>query len=318
MRAGTHALSLLSVPLNIQVLQSLQEEPKPLIELRRAIGSPPQTTMRAHLSTLEKAGIVERRRQNGFPGVVDYELTRPGHDLLAVAEAMRTWLERSPEGAIALGTPAAKNAIKALADGWSSTIVRAIASRPLSLTDLDRLIATHNYPSLERRLGALRLVGLIEPAPGQGRSNPYGASRWLRRAVAPILAAARWERRHLTAGAAPVGRLEVEAALLLTAPGLRMSSELSGSCRVAVEVPTKNGDGGLAGAVLEIEEGRVRSCLTTLKGTVDAWATGSVSDWLRATLQLELQALEVGGDCRLPEAIFEGIHSDLRGAIRSR
>ena len=67
-------MSLLSLPLHVHVLRALEEEPLALIDLRRAVGSPPQTTMRGHLRSLTEAGILERRRESDFPGSVDYEL----------------------------------------------------------------------------------------------------------------------------------------------------------------------------------------------------------------------------------------------------
>ena len=55
------------------------------IDLRRAAGSPPQTTMRNQLRMLTRIGIVERCQQAEFPRAVDYQLGKPGHELLEVA-----------------------------------------------------------------------------------------------------------------------------------------------------------------------------------------------------------------------------------------
>ncbi len=40
-------------------------------------------------------------------------------------------------------------------------MLRALAAGSLSLTELDRLIGALSYPSLERRLVAMRLAGLV-------------------------------------------------------------------------------------------------------------------------------------------------------------
>lgn len=283
----------------------------PLVALRRAIGSPPQTTMRGHLRTLAELGIVARHRQNEFPGSVDYELTAAGLDLLAVREALGAWLLQAPAGPVSLGSAAAKSTVKALTDGWSATIVRALAARPLSLTDLNRLISAHNYPSLERRLGAMRLAGLVEPSPNGGRRTPYLVSEWLRRSVAPLAAAARWERRHISDRAAPMGRIDVESFFLLVASLLRLSPEQTGSCRLVAEVRNAEGDHDLAGALVEVREGEVVSCVSRLRGEAGCWAAGSVTTWLRALLGEEAERLELGGDRELATSLVEGLHGTL-------
>lgn len=311
MRAGAHALSVLSVALNDHVLRALADGPIPLVDLRRAVGSPPQTTMRSHLKALTEMGVLERHRHEGFPGPVDYELTAAGRDLVQLGEVLQMWLTNAPEGPVSLGSPAAKSNVKALLDGWSSTIVRAVAARPLSLTDLNRLISTHNYPSLERRLGAMRLAGLLDPVPGEGRRTPYGASIWLRQAVAPLVAAARWERRHLSGRVTPVSRIDLESFFLLGVPLLRLSPEFSGSARFVVEVRASNGNHDLAGALIDVREGEIVACASRLEGDVDAWASGSVSTWLRALVGEEADRLELGGDGALAIALLEALHGAL-------
>lgn len=315
-RAGAFALLLLSAPLKAEVLLALRAGPRPLIELRRAVGSPPQTTLRGHLRTLAEVGAVERLRQSDFPGSVEYALTAPGHDLLRVADVLAAWLDRSPDGGIELGTLAARSAIKALVSGWSSAIVRALAGRSLSLTELNRLISSLNYPSLERRLGALRLAGQIEARPGPMRGTPYGASEWLRRSVAPIAAAMRWERRHLPAATPPVGRIDAEAALLLAVPLLTVPSELSGICRLAVAIGNGAGERRLAGVMVEVRNGAVRSCTSRLEGRADAWATGALRGWVGAIVDDQASALEIGGERALALALVEGLHGTLfRGRV---
>jgi DNA-binding HxlR family transcriptional regulator len=310
-RAGAHALSLLSVPLNVHVLQALAEEPRSLADLRRAAGSPPQTTMRGHLRRLTEAGILERRRQNDFPGSVDYELGRLGGDLMVVAAVLRDWLAASPEGPLMLGSPAAKSLIKALVDGWSTGVVRALAARPFSLTELSSIITGLSYPSLERRLGAMRLAGMIERCTGGGRGTPYKVTDWLRRAIGPLAAAARWERQHLPEETAPIGRIDVESAFLLTLPLLSLPSAQSGVCRLAVESRNGNGESRLAGVMVEVQEGRIVSCVSRLEGDAGAWASGSAASWLRAVSEQHPDTLEVGGDYALAAALLAGLHGAL-------
>jgi DNA-binding HxlR family transcriptional regulator len=273
--------------------------------------------MRGHLRVLTEAGILERRRQNEFPGSVEYELGRPGRDLLVVAKVLASWLASSPEGELELGSPAAKSAIRALVEGWSSGVVRALAARPLSLTELSSIITGLSYPSLERRLAAMRLAGQIERCPGAGRGTPYVVTDWLRRAMAPLVAAARWERRHLPDETAPIAKIDVESAFLLTVPMIDLPSDQSGVCRLAVESHNGNGESRLAGVMVTVEEGRIAACVSRLEGEAGACAAGSVASWLRAVIEHDSGNLELGGDCGLARGLLDGLHGTLFGVSQA-
>ena len=243
--------------------------------------------MRSQMRTLAEFGILEHHRHNGFPGSVDCKLTPSGTELLDVARILEAWLSAAPDGPMHPGTVAAKSAIKALVDGWTTNIMRALAARPLSLAELDRLIATMSYPSLQRRLGAMRLVGQIEKR--SGHESPYVVTDWLRRAIAPLAAAARWERRHLREHASPITSHDAEAAFLLALPLVRLSQGLSGSCRLVVELV----DGErLAGALAEVDRGAVVSCTSRLNGTSAAWAVGPATAWFHAVIEGDSTTLE--------------------------
>ncbi len=297
------------------MLEALAEGPRPLTTLRREAGSPPQTTMRGHLQTLTRTGVVERRRQNEFPGSLDFELTDVGQELWGVARILRAWLALNPHGPMELGSSSAKSAIKALVEGWGTSMIRAIAARPLSLTELNGLISSLSYPSLERRLGAMRQAGQIERMLGPGRGTPYTATEWLRRAIAPLGAAARWERRHAPEQTTPIRRLDAEAAFLLAIPLLRLPAGLHGTCRLAVQVGGTNGD-SLAGVLVGVRDGAVESCVATIRGNADGWAAGSAATWLEAVMERNGERLEVGGDRNLAKAVVEGLHSTLFGALQ--
>jgi DNA-binding HxlR family transcriptional regulator len=303
-RAGAVALSLLSAPLNVHLLKSLEDGPLPLIDLRRAVGSPPQSTMRVYSRTLVDLGTLERQRQAAFPGTVEYGSTESGKALLGIGAVLESWLQEAPSGPIALGSTASKSATKALVEGWSTNIIRAIAAKPLSLTDLNRLIPRISYPSLERRLGALRLADLVEPHPGDGRGTPYRATPWLRRAIVPLAAGAWWERRHL-ADPPLVGRLDVEAAFLLAIPLVELPEGMNGRCRLAVEI-----QGGsapvFAGVLITVEDGKIVSCSSRLEGEADGWASGSAGTWLRRMSGREGD-LEIGGDAELVREVVDSV-----------
>jgi DNA-binding HxlR family transcriptional regulator len=308
MRSGAQTLVLLATPLNVIILRALAGGPKRQAELRREAGVPAQTTLRAQLKRLLEIGALVKRRRDSFPGTLDYELTVAGREIVLVAAVLERWLQQAPGGPLPLGAGAAKAATKALAEGWSTTMLRALATGPLTLTELDRLLVSLSYPSLERRLAALRLVELIEPRPTEGRGTPHAVTTWLRQGVAPLLAAARWERRHLSATI--FGRTEIEAVFLLTVPLLRAPSDASGACRLAAATPDENGQ-RLSGVTVEMAGGRLVSCATRLRGNPDAWALGSLAAWLDAMVEHDTDGLELGGDCGLVRSLIDGAHACL-------
>jgi DNA-binding HxlR family transcriptional regulator len=306
-RSGAQTLLLLAAPLNGAILRALSGSPKQQAELQRATGFPAQTTLRAQLKRLVGAGVVRKRRRNRFPGVLEYELSTSGLELLAAARIVERWLERADGDQLTLGGSAAKAAIKALAGGWSTTMLRALAGRPLSLTELDRVIASLSYPSLERRLAAMRLAGLVKPEPSGGRGTPYVITRWGQEAIAPLAAAARWEQRHRADTAPRICSLDAEAAFLLAVPALRLPPGLSGSCRLSVQAGGADHQ-GLAGVVVDVTAGAVTGCTTQINTPADAWALGTPGAWFAATLDGTLDGLELGGDVRLATTLLRGFH----------
>lgn len=271
--------------------------------------------MRARLKDLVDAKVIVARR-NGARGPAEYELTDAGSDLLVVAEILERWLAESPNGDGPFGADQAKAAIGALVDAWSATVLRALAAKPLSIADLDSVIGAFNYPSLERRVAAMRHAGQVEARPN-GRETPYAVTPWLRHGVAPLLAAIRWERTYL-GGGAPVTTMDVEAAFLLAMPLLKLEGNLSGSCRLAVELPVA-GEQRVAGVLVGLAGGSVASCTSRLDGKADAWASGSLRAWLRALIDRDEESLELGGDSGLARTSIAGLHRALFApALRQR
>lgn len=314
-RSGAQTLVLLADPLNFLVLRSLSAGPKRQVEVRRESGSPAQSTLRAHLRDLERIGAIAKHRREAFPGTVEYELEKPGEELLFVASTLERWLEAAPQGGLALGSDAAKAAIRALAEGWSTTMLRVLAFSPLSLTELNRMIGRLSYPSLERRLAALRLAGQVEAQTGRGRGIPYAVTPWAREVTGPLAAAALWERRHTPHSTQPIRRTDAESLFLLAAPLLSLPEDVSGSCRMAIELPSADGP-RLAGAVVVVEQGRIEICTPELQGTPDAWALGSATGWLEAMVDADMDSIEPGGDCRLARALLDSLHGTLFGGRR--
>lgn len=311
-RTGASALTLFSVPLNGLVLRALREGPMRLADLRKEVGGPAQTTLRGNLAGLHQIGALGKRGREGKPNVLEHELTALGEELLLVADGLEAWLARAPERPIAFESSAAKAAIKALAGGWVSTVVRALAARPLTLTELDRLIDTFTYPALERRLGAMRLAGQVRLCPdGDRKRRPYTVTPWLREAVGPLLLAGRCERRHMAAETPPIARIDIEASFLLAVPLARLPAQAGGICQLAVESNGGGPEGHAVGVRAEVQDGRVVSCVARLESRPRNRVSGSATAWLDALIERDAELLEYEGDAELGRALVHAVHDAL-------
>jgi len=309
LRSGERTLGLLSTPLNLNVLRGLSERPMRLAELRQTTGLPAQTTLRAHLGGLEEMGAVMKRPTQQMPYAVENELTPMGEQLLGVAHALEGWLTGAPKGAIALESGAAKGIVKAFVDGWGSTIVRALATRPMSLTELDREIIELSYPALERRLSSMRMAGLVEAQPSNGNGTPYALTEWARRGVRPLAAAVRCERVHMGERAAPVTETDIEEAFLLATPLVGLSDRSSGSCQLEVEAAP--GVRGQSGVKVEVEQGKVVACDCSLADGPASYAVGTTTKWFTAITEGTLNELRFGGGKQFAESFVLAMHLTL-------
>jgi DNA-binding HxlR family transcriptional regulator len=246
-----------------------------------------------------------------MPYTVENELTDAGRGILGVADLLESWLSRAPQGPVAFGSEPAKGAIRALVAGWGSTILRALASRPLSLTELDSVIPDLSYPALERRLSAMRAARQVEAIPAaDSQAKPYTVTAWTRQAVGPLVAAGRCECEHLAEATEPLTRIDIEAAFLLAVPLVELPASASGSFLLAVG--NTGGDESverLTGVDVRVEGGEVVSCVSRLEPEPVTWATGTVDDWARTILDGRVEGLSLGGaDVELARTVVERMH----------
>lgn len=309
-RTGAQILALLAAPLNVTVLRALQTGPRRQDELRHESGSPAKRILRSCLETLEQFGIVVRRGHSPFPGSREYELAEPGHELRFVMVSLERWLTGNRWERLELDSDAGAAAIKTVLDAWSSNIMRAIAARPCSLAELGELVAPLDHASLERRVEAMRRAGLLETIGPAGEATPYTRTAWLCRAMGPIVAASRWERRNLPEASAKIGRADAETALLLTMPLLQLPPNVAGSCKLIVEEVSGDGDATAATVTATAEGCRITS-YEAASGDAGASASGPPSAWFRAAIEADPGHLEVAGDHRLARGMLNALYSAL-------
>jgi DNA-binding HxlR family transcriptional regulator len=315
LRVGSRVLSLFANPLNVRVLRAHVDGPKRFADLKFAVGWSAESTLRAVTKDLCEVGALKREMSASPRGAVATALTAAGEELLFVADILQAWLTRFPSGPIALDGEEAKSAVKALAGGWSSTLIRELATAPVTLSELNGRILEISYPSLERRLNWMRMTGQIEAVPSEGRGIPYAPTEWLRRAIGPVAASGRCERRHMEVGSPPVTDSEVEAAMLLVLPLAPLPEHASGRCLLAAPTDPaggEEGDGHLAGVTVLVERGRLVDCVPGIAAEPPSWAIGSPDGWLDAVLNGQLENMRLGGaDLQLALDLVAGLHMAL-------
>jgi DNA-binding HxlR family transcriptional regulator len=245
-------------------------------------------------------------------GNKEAKITAAGREMLFVAFIAELWLQNAPTGPLPFDSDEGQRAVTALVDGWSSTIVHALAAQPLTLQELERTVECLSRRALKRRLAALQRSGQVKARPGEGQGAIYTATDWLRSGIAPLAVAARLERRNPTGDMVPIAPLDIEAGFLLTLPLIELPSDLSGSCRLGVEL----GDGKrscLAGITARVEGGRVTECAVRLDDGADAWAIASVEDWLDTVIEPDAKRVRSGGNRHLARALIDGLHGSLFG-----
>jgi DNA-binding HxlR family transcriptional regulator len=295
-RAGSKVLSVFENPLNTRILRAHADGPQRLAELQEKVGWAAQTTVRAAISNLREVGALTKQPVGDSNYAVATTLSPAGEEMLLVADVVEAWLAVCPDGPIAPDGEEAKGAVKALAGGWSSSLMRVLAASPLTVSELASLIPDISYPSLERRVAWMRTTGQIEPVEKDGRGTPYTVTDWLRRAIAPLSVAGRCERRHLEAETGPITEVEVETSFLLALPLVPLRPGARGTCALVVqtEVPEPESP-RLAGVTAKVERGEIVSCQARIDREPATWAAGTPEAWLDAVIEGRIEDLRIGG-----------------------
>jgi DNA-binding HxlR family transcriptional regulator len=235
-----------------------------------------------------------------------------GEEVLFITFTIEQWLQKAPGGTIGIDSERARKAIPALAEGWSSTIVHALAVQPRTVTELERAIEGLGPAGLRHRLEAMQEVGLVEARPSAGEGALYTVTDFLRAAIAPLAAGARFEHRYAPAETPGIEPLDVEAAFLLSLPLLRLPADIGGLCRLVVDVPV-HGEPIPTGAMARVEHGQIASISTELSEECDALLEGPPTAWLDAVIEPLYSRLLPEGDEDLAAAVLAGLHEVLYG-----
>jgi DNA-binding HxlR family transcriptional regulator len=305
-------LLLLSDPVNVSILRLLARRPLQAAELGERLRNVSRSTRFERLRLLEELGVIAREKRAGVPPSTACRLTAAGVRLLPVATLLEAWLKGAPAGLLALSDPRATLTIKALTLGWSSTLLRWLADRPRSLSELEPLVGEMGYRELERILRNLIEVGLTERVAGRRRLRPYTVTRWARESVVPLAAAVHWERHHIPQRGAPVTALDAEGGLLLALPLIELPIDLDGTCLLRIEIETSDGE-GVGEVAAQMVDGRLVSGVAAIGPVPEEgrWVCGTMSDWLEAVVEGQGNKLQAACGAELAGELVVGLREAL-------
>lgn len=243
---------------------------------------------------------------------LEYRVTSSGKEALFVGFVVERWLQYAPGGPLHFESREAEEAVTALAEGWSSTVMHALAREPLTFDALRDVVEGSSRRALTRCLTAMRRAGQVEERSDGAGQTLYAMTDWLRAGIAPLIASARLERREPKEGMAPIDALDVEAGFRCSLPLVQMPRELSGACRLGINLEDDE-SGCLTGVTVRVEQGRVTSCTAGLDTEADAWAAGSAADWLDTVIEPDVERVRGGGDKWLTHAVLAALHRTLFG-----
>lgn len=288
MRAGAQLLLMAANPANREILRALLEHP------------------------LEVA-----------PGRT-YRVSDGGREMIDVGGVVDRWLQSAPGQPLEHDSATAQRAVVSLAEAWSATIVHMLAREPHSFNELHSAIPGLSRRAVRRHITEMEDIGQLVAFPDGNGSAIYMLTDWMRAGIAPLIASARLERRNPMEGMVPIDALDVDAGFRLSLPLIELPEELSGSCRLGLNLCEEDDDGSdedsppnkLTGVTARIERGQVVSCATGLDKTTDAWAAGTANEWLDTVIEPKVKAVRTGGDSWLTGAVVNALHRTLFGGSK--
>lgn len=240
-----------------------------------------------------------------------FRVSSGGREALFVASVVERWLQSAPHGPVRFEGPEAEWAVATLAESWSATVVHMLAREPMTLSELDTAIEGVGRRAVARHLEAMQSTGQVEALTESGEAI-YALTDWARAGIAPLIASARLERRNPMEGMAPIDALDVDAGFRLSLPLLTLPKELSGMCRLGLNLDETQRS-AMTGVTARIEEGRVVSCHDGLDIKANAWAAATAADWLDTVVEPDAKRVRTGGDRWLSGALLDGLHKTLFG-----
>jgi DNA-binding HxlR family transcriptional regulator len=305
--AGGRVLSLLSDPLNASILRALMSGPLQVSELGELMDATSRTTRFARLRELEQLGVIVRERRAGTPPVAFCRLSPAGLELLQVVRRFANWLAASPTNPSSPDDVRGAQTIKALGLAWETTVLRSLADRPRSLTELASMSPPDvTYHEVRRARESLSEAGLVVSVGSEGRAQPYVLVDWARRAAGCVAASIRWEK-SFAGSTASTGPVDVGTLLLLLLPLVNPPARLSGACMLQIDQPNDFAATVDSGSIVAHPPGQVDIAR-------ESRVSGPADAWLAALLDGKADSLAMRGGIHLTTALTNALHDASRPA----
>ena len=242
----------------------------------------------------------------------EYRVTSGGKEVLFIGFIAEGWLQSSPQGPLHLDSPGGAEAILALAEGWTATVVHVLARGPHTFDELHAAVGDLSPAEVRRHLDALRHTGQVDALVDESGGEIYAATEWMHAGIAALIASARLERSEARDDTAPIDALDVEAGLLCSLARAELPGQLSGTCSLGIRLE-EDECSPLTGVTVRVDQGHIVAATAGLDPKADAWAAGTASDWMDRVIDPETNRVKCGGDRWLARALLDALHETLFG-----
>jgi DNA-binding HxlR family transcriptional regulator len=307
-------LELLRSETNRSILTALKRAPSTEAELRAWLVLRDGKKLGRHLKSLLAAGAIERQRLGRASRRVEYSLTDLGDAPVQVIAGVEGWLDRHPDRHLQAVSPIGWRAFALLVDAWVGDVAKQLAQGPRSLGQL----AAETGVSAARLSGdlvALQGAGIVATVDSDERGGSvYLLSEWGILGIGVLALSSYWQR-EVEEHPIPVSVDDTLIALAAGLPLVTLPASESGTCALTVEPDGSDARAGRSGALhAEVREGAVSANLgPSGHGPPDAWARGTINDWLLATVAGRRLAIHWGGRQALAAALVAALHTRIYG-----
>lgn len=259
-----------------------------------------RTTLYSHVGQLFALGIVVKRESPGPPWRVFYEYGPSGAEF---DRLLRGWTEL-----LSCLPGASWDAPLHFAEAWAAGIVPVLLDGPLTVAQVIACCAGRATGSqVERLVRQLRVHGFLIRA-----DHRFAAAEAARVAIGDLVATARFERRCMGVGTAPITVTDGADALRGTLPLLVLPGHPDGLCEFVVRASEDDPGPRAAGCWAEIKAGRVVAVgAGKVPGAATTWTHGTVDDWLAAVIDRRPALLQSAGSRGSGKRIVGELHSRL-------
>jgi DNA-binding HxlR family transcriptional regulator len=301
-------------PLGVPILEHLAEEWTVPILRELSIGSlrptelderlpraPHSAVMRA-LRDLLASGAVSRHRTGGLSPRADYTLTDAGRRLIDVPAAAERW-GRTWSPPDSGRRPAARLALRLVADEPTRTLLLSLADGPLPAIVLDKRLPSPQRSATRDRLAQLIIAGILVRS-DIGHQPRYTLTSSARRLPLIGLLGGHWERRWTPGIDTDSG--DLPGLLRLLAPIVQTPEPIAGICRLHIAAGTREQD-----IYLVADHGRLAALPAPTAAQPEAVGSGPLEAWCDALLHNRLAGITTSGNVALVTTMLASITDTL-------